>query len=369
MRRIVAFSKALRRFAPSFYATTGSHSCNNTFTYLSSCLNIPVTPRPVSSIIVPMKKILFICGSLNQTTQMHKIAEHLEEYECRFSPFYGDGLIGKFSKAGYLDFTVLGGNMRRLTVEYLREHRCLIDEGGIRDDYHLVLTCSDLIVQKNIRNKKVILVQEGMTDPENLAYHAVKHLKLPRYLASTSTAGLSHAYERFCVASEGYRDLFIRKGVKADRIVVTGIPNFDHAEQYMDNDFPHKGHVLAATSDARETFKIDRRKKFIRRAAEIAEGRKLIFKLHPNENVSRSAREIRRHAPGALVYADGNAHHMVANCDVLVTQYSSLAFTGISLGKEVHSYFDVDTLRELSPIQNRGTSAGNIAGVCREMLE
>ena len=31
---------------------------------------------------------------------------------------------------------------------------------------------------------------------------------------------------KFCVASEGYRDLFISKGVKPEKIYVTGIPNF-----------------------------------------------------------------------------------------------------------------------------------------------
>ena len=34
------------------------------------------------------KKILFICGSLNQTTQMHQIANELPEYRKVFSPYY-----------------------------------------------------------------------------------------------------------------------------------------------------------------------------------------------------------------------------------------------------------------------------------------
>jgi hypothetical protein len=60
---------------------------------------------------------------------------------------------------------------------------------------------------------------------------------------------------------------------------------------------------------------------------------------------------------------------MVANCNTLITQYSSLAFTGISLGKEVHSYFDANLLNRLTPIQNDGSSAKNIADVCRSYLE
>ena len=40
------------------------------------------------------KKILFICGSLNQTIMMHQIARSLmDEYDCFFTPFYADGMV------------------------------------------------------------------------------------------------------------------------------------------------------------------------------------------------------------------------------------------------------------------------------------
>src|SRR5262249_55465792 len=190
---------------------------------------------------------------------------------------------------------------------------------------------------------------------------------LPRWLAGTSTTGLSHAYERFCVASEGYRDLFVRNGVPAERIAVTGIPNFDDCRRYERNDFPHRGFVLVCSSDARETFKQDDRRAFIERCVAIAAGRLLIFKLHPNENVARATAEIAAWAPGALVYATGSAEEMIARCDVLITQYSSTVFVGLALGKEVHSYFDLAELRRLRPVQNR-SAAKNIATVCREVL-
>jgi hypothetical protein len=54
---------------------------------------------------------------------------------------------------------------------------------------------------------------------------------------------------------------------------------------------------------------------------------------------------------------------------VLITQYSSVVYIGLALGKEVHSYFDLEMLRLLAPIQNGGTSGQNIAQVCREILE
>jgi hypothetical protein len=121
------------------------------------------------------------------------------------------------------------------------------------------------------------------------------------------------------------------------------------------------------TSDARETLKRDDRQAFLRRCLAIAGGRKLVFKLHPNENEERATREIRAVAPEALVFARGSAEEMIANCDVLVTQYSSTVFVGLALGKECHSYWDVGALRRLMPIQN-GSAAREIAGVCREVL-
>jgi hypothetical protein len=223
---------------------------------------------------------------------------------------------------------------------------------------------------RNIRNTKVVVVQEGMTDPENFAYHLWKTFPfLPRWIASTATTGLSGMYDRFCVASEGYRDLFIRKGADPAKIVVTGIPNFDNCKEYLNNDFPHKHYVLVCTSDMRETYKYENRRKFIEKALRIANGRPLIFKLHPNENFERAKREINRYAPGALVFTGGNTEHMIANCDVLITRYSTTVYVGLALGKECYSDFDIEELKKLTPVQNNGTSAAAIADVCRQVLE
>jgi len=315
------------------------------------------------------RKILLICGSLNQTTQMHQIAKELSDCDLFFTPFYGDLLLSAARRFNLAEFTVMGRKLSSRCLEYLNQHKLNLDLEGRSRDYDLILTCSDLVVPKNILNKKVVLVQEGMTDPENFAYHITKRVPiLPRWLASTAATGLSNAFTAFCVASEGYRELFIKKGVRSEKIVVTGIPNFDNCARFIKNDFPFRGFVLVCTSDTRETFKFDNRKRFIERAVSIAAGRQLIFKLHPNENVDRSIHEIREIAPQALVYSVGSAEEMIANCDVLITQYSSTAFVGIALGKEVHSYFDADDLRKLMPIQNN-CAAKNIAAVCRGVLE
>jgi hypothetical protein len=314
------------------------------------------------------QKILLICGSLNQTTQMHQIARELPEADHAYTPYYGHGYIEALRRARCLEFTVLGDKLRRRCLEYLERHGLPVDLHGAAGGYDLVLTCSDLIVPRNIRRRPVVLVQEGILDPAGLPFHLCRSLKvLPLWLAGTATTGLSGRYRRFCVASEGYRDLFVANGAPAERIVVTGIPNFDDCRRYERNDFPHRHFVLVCSSDARETFKRDDRREFIGRCLEIAAGRQLIFKLHPNENAERARREIAVLAPEALVYATGCAEEMIANCDVLITQYSSTVFVGVALGKEVHSYNDLAEVRRLLPQQNQ-SAARNIAAVCRELL-
>jgi len=305
------------------------------------------------------------------TRMAHAVAGHLQdEFDCWFSPFYSDGLYDILAThTSLVDFTVLGGNFRRQTDAYLHQHNLPIDYRGAAREYDLYVATSDLYVPKNLRNKPFILIQEGMTDPEGFMYHMVKWFKLPRYFASTSTNGMSQQYKYFCVASEGYRDFFIRKGIAPEKLIVTGIPNFDNCINYRDNNFPYHGYVLVATSDARETYKFDNRKKFLRRAVDIANGRQMIFKLHPNENIKRAIREIRQVVGDVPIYTDGNIEHMIANCDALICQYSTVVYTGLALGKEVHSYFDLEMLKQLMPMQNGGTSGQNIALVCRHILQ
>lgn len=314
------------------------------------------------------KRILFICGSMNQTTQMHQIAQELSEFEGAFTPHYCDGYLDLLRRLNLIEFTILGNRDTNRCLEYLRTHELPIDLRGKKGNYDLVITCSDLVLPSNVLETRIILVQEGMTDPENLLYNLVRHFSfLPRWLPSTAAMGISNRYDKFCVASEGYKQLFIRKGADPSKLVVTGIPNFDNCQKYLDNSFPHRGYVLVCTSDMRETYRYENRRKFIERSVRIADGRRLIFKLHPNENVKRAAREIHRYAPGALVYSSGNTEEMIANCDALITRYSSTVYVGLALGKEVYSDFEVEELRTLTPLQNRA-AARNIASVCREIL-
>jgi hypothetical protein len=315
------------------------------------------------------KNILFICGSLNQTTMMHKIASNLNEFDCYFTPFYAENLLENIRKTGYLKHTILDGKHFQSTSNYIQDNKLSLDVGGKQKNYDLVFTGTDLIVQSNIRNKRLVLIQEGITEPDDLLIWMVKNLKLPRFLANTAATGLSNAYDRFCVASHGYRDHFISKGIQPEKIIVTGIPNFDHAQIALDNTFPYKNYILVATSSIRETGKFDDRIGFLKKVKHFAQNKPVIFKLHPNEKVHRAEREIRAILPQAIIFREGNTPHMVANCDVLITQVSSVVYWGMALGKEVHSYFDLDTLKKLQPIQNNGTSASHIADVCRNLVQ
>ncbi|MBN2571908.1 MAG: CDP-glycerol glycerophosphotransferase family protein [Ignavibacteriales bacterium] len=313
-------------------------------------------------------KILFICGSLNQTTMMYEISKHFKNEECFFTPYYTDGFLDYFVKKGILDFTILGGQAREKTENFLKRNNLKVDYKGMQNDYDLVYTCSDLIIPKNIQNKKIILVQEGMTNKDTLTYYLTKYLKLPRYLGDTAMFGQSNKYDLFCVASEGYKDFFVNRGAEQSKISVTGIPNFDNFKKYYRNNFPYKSYALVATSDQRETLHHENRKQFIKNAVEIAEDKQLIFKLHPNENFNRAIKEINKYAPGSLIYTSGNINEMIANCDILITRYSSVVYVGLALNKEVYSDFEIETLKKLLPIQNNGQSAFNIAEVGYQLL-
>jgi hypothetical protein len=314
-------------------------------------------------------KVFFICGSLNQTTQMHQIAAELPGCKASFSPYYGDALLTRLRALGLVEPTIGGNKLRARCLDYLNAQRLDIDVDGQRGGYDLVVTCSDVIVPSNVRRVPLLAVQEGILDPDTYLAQLVRRFPnaLPRWLAGTAATGLSGLYERFCVASEGYRQQFIANGAPAERLVVTGMPNFDDCARFLRNDFPHHGYALACTSDARETLKLEDRRGFIRKAVAIAGDRALFFKLHPNENVARATAEVTTWAPGARVFSSGPTEHMVANCDVLITHFSSVAFVGLALGKEVHSFYPIETLQRLLPVQN-GCAAKNIAAECRRLL-
>jgi hypothetical protein len=297
------------------------------------------------------KRILFICGSMNQTTQMHEVSRHLTEYEQAFTPFYCDGVLEAMRRRKMLEFTIIGDKLARRCRQYLEAQHLAIDYQGRRDAYDLVVTCSDVFVQANIRGRRIVLVQEGITDPEDRNFRLVqRHRWLPRWIAGTAATGLTTPTARSASRATVPR-LLRPQGREAEKIVVTGIPNFDNCERYRNNAFPHRHYVLVCTSPLREIFRGEDRKSFILDACRIANGRPMIFKFHPNEDFARAENEVRRYAPRALTFRSGSAEEMIANCDVLITRYSSTVFVGLALGKETFSDYPMDELRKAPAVR------------------
>jgi len=318
-------------------------------------------------------KILFITGSINQTSQMHQVAQQLIDYDCWFSQFFSDSPAVNYliKHTRLLDSTILAGQFKRNSEDYLKKHNLKIDYQAKKNEYDLIVYCSDLHIPQRLRSTKTVWVQEGMTDKYTWKSKIVKALNMSPILSGgTSLNGASNVCDIYCAASEGYKTQFASLGTDASKIVVTGMPNYDNLSQFVDNDFPYRNYVMVATTDMRETFRYENRPSFIKEAVKIANGRKLLFKLHPNEKFDRAQAEIRKYAPeGTLIYQTGNTNQMIANCSELITQYSTVVYTGMALGKKVHSYFNTKQLEQLMPIQNRGMSAYNIAYVCRNFIE
>ena len=323
-----------------------------------------------------MKKALYLVGSPNQTTQMHQIADLLaDEYEPYYSQLYYDGWMRGFYnwllRHKVLDKTIVTGLIKQKADRYIAVNQLRRDfeNRELRHDYDLVVCCSDIVVPwPLLARTKSVFVQEGMTDPLHLWARLVKRFtRFPILAIGTSLNGMNNCCDVYCVASEGYARHFEQIGVDKEKIIVTGIPNFDDVQKVRNNSFPHRGYVMVATTDMRETFRPDNRKKFIRQATRIAAGRPMLFKFHPNEIMDRALAEVKRWAPpGTLIFTEGNTEEMIANSVELITQYSTVAYVGLALGIPTHSYFDVDDLKRKLPQQNGGLSAGRIADICRQ---
>ena len=307
---------------------------------------------------------------------MHQIADLLaDEYEPYFSQLYYDGWMRGFYRwllrHNVLERTIVQGLVKEKADRYIAERQLRRDfenrELGLA--YDLVVCCSDIVVPwPLLACTKSVFVQEGMTDPLHLWARLVKRFtRFPILAIGTSLNGMNNCCDVYCVASEGYARHFEQIGVDRDKLIVTGIPNFDDVQKVRNNSFPHRGYVLVATTDMRETFRPDNRKRFIRQATRIAAGRPMLFKFHPNEIMDRAVAEVKKYAPpGTMIFTEGNTEEMIANSVELITQYSTVAYVGLALGIPTHSYFDIEDLKRKLPQQNGGLSARRIADICRQ---
>ena len=318
-------------------------------------------------------KVLFILGNHNHNSILHQISMQMPEVDRWYTPYYCDdgSPLDYMRRLGLLEFIALGKRYRAECLEYCARHDLRVDLGAKRNKYDLVVTCSDLLIPRNVQNNRIVGVMEGMIDPK--AFWAKARAifpSLPRWVMSTTGTGLSCLYDKYCLASEGYIDEFHARGAPRHRLAVTGLPNFDNFAGHIKPGHWAEKYVVAFTSDGRECLRPDDRPAYIKKCLEIADGRPLVFKFHPNEKMSRSIREVEAMAPRAEWLADtsrGTGEELAANCASLVTEWSTLAFFGVALGKPTYSYRSHDELRRLLPLQH-GQGAANIANVCREVL-
>jgi hypothetical protein len=323
------------------------------------------------------KNILCIVGSLNQTTQLHEIARFLDtEYNIYYSQLFGDGLAYKFvAESGFFDNTVLGKNssFTLKSKQYIKEKGLSYDYRGQSKDieYDMAILSTDLVVPRSFLKKKTVWVQEGMIDPLTSLALMVKKLNLPTFLpGNTSLNGTSNKADIYFAASKGYKQYFNSLGTESNKILTTGVPNFDNIAEMKKLEFEYSDYVLVATSDIRDLGGNEDRVHFIKECVKIADGKQLIFKLHPNENFEKSSREIRENAPAnTMIYNTGSIDPMIAHCHTLITQYSSTVYLGMILGKKIYSYFPIEELEANVPIQNGGKSAEIISEIIRDFME
>jgi hypothetical protein len=323
------------------------------------------------------KNILCIVGSLNQTTQLHDIARFLDkEYDIYYSQLYGDGLAYKFvAESGFFDNTVLGKNssFTLKSKQYIKDNGLIYDYRGASKgiEYDMAVLSTDLVVPRSFLAKKTVWVQEGMIDPLTSLAKMVKKLKLPTFLpGNTSLNGTSNKADIYFAASKGYKQYFNALGTESNKILTTGVPNFDNIIEMQNLQFDYREYVLVATSDIRDLGGNEDRVHFIQECVKIADGRQLIFKLHPNENFEKSSREIRENTPAdTMIFNTGSIDPMIAHCHTLITQYSSTVYLGMILGKKIYSYFPIEELKANVPIQNGGKSAEIISEIIRDFME
>ena len=152
------------------------------------------------------KKILFVVGSPNQTTQMHQIASYLEEdFDCFFTQFYPDTPWEIVAlRVKMLENTIMSGHFKQKADQYLREHHLRTDYMARQNQYDLAVLCTDLIVPRKLRQGKTLWVQEGMTDPmPPLALFVKKSRFIPRSFAmNTALNRSSNLCDLYFVASD-----------------------------------------------------------------------------------------------------------------------------------------------------------------------
>jgi len=315
------------------------------------------------------KNILFIGSTVDQIKVMHTISDHLNPvHNCFFTPFYLDNVVSKLGLSRQLENIVFGKNYREDIFDYIQNNDLKLDECGESNHYDLVVTFSTLIIPKNIRNSRIVLLQDLMNEPRNFMAYFTKWFKFSSYLNKPSSINLFERYDVVCVASPGYRKRFIRNGADPDKIALTGIPEFTTFPDTLPDDVLQRGVVHLVTLPLWGSLEKEYRKDLQMNLNWIADGRPIYFKLLPTDQPIIATRKIKNTLLNVRVFTGSRNHLKNIYERGLISKRTACLFTASVIGDKLHIFADAEVLRHLKPYQNSTASAEKIANVCKNLM-
>ena len=122
-----------------------------------------MTSGPPKAPVGRVPRVLFVCGSPNQTGQMLQIARALPEVEAWFTPYYSDWPHHlAILKLGIFEPAILGHKRRGICADQLNRRGLSIDLGAEQNEYDLWVCPNDAILPAGLSRVPSVLVQEGI---------------------------------------------------------------------------------------------------------------------------------------------------------------------------------------------------------------
>ena len=115
------------------------------------------------------------CSSAAPSTTRRRCSRSRPSFpECEpaFTWYYCDGVLEVLRRLGVLESTALGGKLRARCLAYLEAQGLPLDLGGARGHYDLVDHLLRPGDPPQRARRPVVLVQEGMTDPEDVIFRS-----------------------------------------------------------------------------------------------------------------------------------------------------------------------------------------------------
>ena len=199
------------------------------------------------------------------------------------------------------------------------------------------------------------MLHENKTSATVARKLGIKSLVIQHGLLSHPIDCLPLRADKIAVWGEGMADWFIRHGIAAERVPVTGCPRFDRyfAEPKRSKEEIYKRLnieptpktvVLAAQWSSRRSLftnmalddqDIVELSQFVFECIREVPGAKLLIKFAPSDRISKIHIEMLKEAAGdeIIFVTDADPSYVLTICDVLVTFSSTMALEAMILGK------------------------------------